>query len=195
MTPPTYEGLSPIEWPQDTLQVPGVGTRMPPLDPNNANFTGGEAFTMIGQLLAAPNTAYPPGSQIEAILPTDQDGDFWCRQIYLQNPYAYTAPLQNVSVDIVDIRTGLFLTYPRGMPVQFLDNNGVFTNAKGALAGGLMPEGFRSTGILQQPYCFTRQGGIKLVWTINSTIASVATPVPLIFIAFGGWKEYTHAAT
>lgn len=180
-------------WPQDKLQVPAGGLGSPPIDANNFGAVRREAWTL-SELFTVPLVVNLRDAVFTQILPTDQDGDFWCQQVYLQNPKTDGSFLIDATLQITDLRTGRQLTFgPTGVPTHFLNNNGIFTNSKaGAGASAVYPNGFRSTGLLQQPFCFTRQGGIKLDWTLTAPTGGASDHATVI--AFSGWKEYSHAS-
>lgn len=197
-----FKPAGPYKWPQDTLQIPGLdgggGRFMPPVEIGNVQVARQEAFTMSTSFTWPINT--PANTQYTQIIPTDQDGDFWCDQIYmvawLNNPggvYQSVRPAPS-TIAISDLRTGKQLTYPGAVPTNFFTTLLLFSDDAGFDPGGSpLPDGFRSTSTLPQPFCFTRQGGISL--QLNMIAANGAGQPQTIDIAFGGWKEYTYAST
>lgn len=200
--------VKPPAWPQDVSRVPGGGAGMPPINANNAQYAEREAFTVSGTISIPVST--PQGTAFGLIIPTDQDGDFWCENIsasgWLTVAGVVSANIIPSFLSIQDIRTGHYLTYvgpsqsgvanvvnaPNAVPLQLFQSIIRFQDV-GFVPGDMpQPNGFRSTATLIQPYCFTRQGGIGLVLTTN--FGSVATVSCVIDIAFSGWKEYAFAA-
>lgn len=191
-----YGPIQPYKWPQDTLQIPGTdggGARfMPPVEMGNVQVARQEAFTMSGRFdLGA---AVAPGTVMNLTIPTDQDGDFWCDQMYMiawltGSYFSLRPPLSTIAIS--DIRTGRSLTYPGPMPSNFLATLILFSDDAGFdPASSPLPDGFRSTSTLAKPFCFTRQGGIQLTLNILQGYANPTT----LDIAFGGWKEYAYAS-
>lgn len=213
--------IDPAKWPQDALAIPrGLG-QMPPVEFGNEKVVGAEYFSLAADFtflhtLPAANI----GPTLTAILPTPQDGDFWCDQIAIISwaTFAGLTPRQVVSypdgvVTIKDVRTGrsminspLFNT-PNGqgfllpkncLPIQFfrkfpasgVDGDLLYAGAQP------VPTGFRDTGTMIQPFCFTRQGGIEVTMTSAlSPPGGFGSPVDYtLTIAFGGWKEYANAS-
>jgi hypothetical protein len=191
--------IKPATWPQDGLRVPGgAGARfMPPLEAANVEVAKRESFTMSGTF-ALPTGIIAAGQVFNLFIQTDQDGDFWCDQIYMVawlpgssalgfNPFAGT-------MQITDVRTGRQLGYPDGLAVEFLKTFILFPDDAGFdPASSPLPDGFRSTATLPQPVCFTRQGGIQLAYTLPASLNFTGV-TPRVDIAFGGWKEYAHAS-
>lgn len=181
-------------WPQDSLQIPNAGGRfMPPIDRGNADIARQESFTMSGTITYNGAAA---GSQLRLVIPTDQDGDFWCDQMYCAEWVAGTSQSldpRGSTISVGDIRTGRRLTWPAAMPTRYLTSLQIFNGDTGIVIGDSpLPAGFRSTSTIPQPFCFTRQGGIEIL--LNFTF-NVPAGVRLFDIGFGGWKEYTYAAT
>ena len=120
-----FLAVPPADWPQDQLRPPGVAARhMPPTSRANRDFVRREAavFTL-------PITAFnslgteKPGGQVQATIPTDQDGDFWCESIWI-SAYRinattfYGGPVGTLA--FTDIRTGQTLTFGKGgTPLDF----------------------------------------------------------------------------
>lgn len=197
--------IKPAAWPQDTLRIPQGNTRfMPPVYKGNAQTSRQESFTMFGTF--ALGIATTAGQQFRLSLPTDQDGDFWCDQIYMVAWWPVSSalgfnPFPGV-LTIADFRTGRELTYPPasvgaaggGVPGEFFKTFVLFPDDVGFdPASSPFPDGFRSTATLPTPFCFTRQGGIQMTYTTPNALTFGANPAS-IDIAFGGWKEYTYAA-
>lgn len=200
--PPRWGPLKPQTWPQDDNMIPSAGGMwMPPIETANAERARQESFTMSGTF-QHPNTI-TVGQQFNLYLPTDQDGDFWCDQIYMvgwgagltPSPPQSAYPLAG-TIDIVDARTGLALTYPQAScPTTFFSTFILFAFDAGFdVSGSPYPDGFRSTAILPQPFCFTRSGGIQLTLTSVEAWTGLAGP-NYTDIAFGGWKEYEFASS
>lgn len=199
--PPRWGPLTPQRWPQDDNLVPSAGGLwMPPVEAANADRARQESFTMSGTFTHPANMAV--GQQQQLYLATDQDGDFWCDQIYMVGwgPNLAARVQQNGpplpgTIDISDARTGLSLCWPaNSTPTAFFSTFTLFSDDTGFdVAATPYPDGFRSTGILPQPFCFTRAGGIVL--TITSALAWAASAGNMTDIAFGGWKEYEYASS
>lgn len=188
--------LQPQNWPQDVNRVPNTaGAQMPAISQSNAERDRRESFTYTG------TWTIPPGSTAMQNFPlyiaTDPDGDFWCDQIAMVGWFSSLAVMQRPPpslISIADARTGRALTYPRSIPTNFLTTLLLFSEDAGFQPGGSpYPDGFRSTGTLPQPFCFTRAGGISLVLTVIPALLPPDTTT--IDIAFGGWKEYERAST
>ncbi len=188
--------LPPQTWPQDTLRIPNAAGRfMPPIEKGNADIARQEAFTMSGTFNLSGSSSV--GQVRRIVIPTDQDGDFWCDQIYLVN-WGSTIYRSGFSpralLNISDLRTGRSLTYPNGVPAQFFMTLILFADDAGFdVAASPPPDGFRSTATLPQPFCFTRQGGIVVTLTSLYNLPDPGS-TGTTDISFGGWKEYTHAA-
>lgn len=210
--------LNPAKWPQDDLVVPrGLGS-MPPIEFGNKAVVGAEFFSISADFtflngLAAITT------QLQ-VLPTPQDGDFWCDQISTISwaTFAGQTVRQVVSymdgmVTIKDVRTGKPLIYSplfntptnqgflipkNSLPITFFRKfppSGVDGDLTYA-GNNPLPTGFRDTGTMIQPFCFTRQGGIEVTMTNNnSTPGGTGSPLDFVVtICFGGWKEYANAS-
>jgi hypothetical protein len=186
---PKYGPLKPYEWPQDKVKIPNGQGLMPRVDERNAFVTKREAAFFTAEDTYAGATAI----KREYILETPPDGDFWCNGIRSISINTVTGVYTNVpawKVNIFDIRTGDDLTFPF---VRF----GFFktVNLAGiADANKPLPQGsgpLKSTSTLIQPYCFTRNGGIRVV--VDTTDAQLAQQQnwQLCFI---GWKEYQYAS-
>ena len=188
--------LKPLNWPQNTLEVPGAGAAyMPPIQLENAQFAEREAFIFYGSI-SIPD-ATPTATVFNLFIATDQDGDFWCDQIYLTTftgvPLVNGPPPPSL-LRITDARTARQLCYPEGVSTEFLANRFSFQDKPVIdYSRAPLPDGFRSTATLPQPFCFTRQGGIEITLTmLSSTVgAGVAQTVDM---AFSGWKEYANAS-
>lgn len=181
------------QWPQDTLAVPNGGGSMPPIETANRDVDRRQSFTLVGEV------NYPGASPINTIrnlsLPTDADGDFWVNQIYLSGVSAKAGGLVNDippgTVTFTDVRTGKSMMWPEACPLDFF-RGAMQSEESGFNVGETpFPNGFRSTGTLIQPWCFTRNGGIQIQFvcgpidpTDNFTLS----------IGFAGWKEYAHAS-
>lgn len=211
----TYLPLKPITWPQDDLDVPDGFGGMPPVNPGNLAL-GQEFFCLSGHVDVAAGT--PAGTIRALTLQTPQDGDFWCDAIGVVSWDADTVsvplPTQDrqqfltAMVSFRDQRTGRELAFNRGLsfgvgagiipintvPINLfrkLPQSGAEVSTS-YLGDTPPPSGFRTTGPLLQPICFTRQGGVEIVMT---TLA--AAPAGMDFsVWFGltGWKEYAHAS-
>lgn len=212
--------LDPAKWPQDELAIPrGLG-QMPPVEFGNEKVVGAEFFALSADFVflhTLPNNNVGP--TLTTILPTPQDGDFWCDQIALNSWVTFAGQTVRNSilnldgfVTIKDIRTQrslinspVFLTpfngylIPRNsLPIGFfrkfppagIDGDNLYTG------NNPVPTGFRDTGTMIQPFCFTRQGGIEV--TMTSAIAppgGVGSPIDYtVTLTFGGWKEYANAS-
>lgn len=168
---------------------------MPPVSAANAQSAKRESFLMVGTFNVAFGNA--AGQQFGLTLPTDQDGDFWCDQIFVCGWRAGVITMIRpppALISISDMRTALALTWPSNIPLNFLttllrfSDDPTFDPSVTSL-----PDGFRSTSTLPQPFCFTRSGGI--VMTLTMLPALVAGEAITIDIGFGGWKEYENASS
>jgi hypothetical protein len=173
---------------------------MPAIEAANADRSRQESFTMSGTF-AFPATV-TVGQQFSLYLPTDQDGDFWCDQIYMVGWGLALGPRLQQSayplpgtIDIVDGRTGHSLCWPQAsIPTTFFSTLVLFSDDVGFdVSSSPFPDGFRSTGTLPQPFCFTRSAGIQL--TLTSALAWAGSAGNMTDIAFGGWKEYEYASS
>lgn len=184
------------DWPQDTLDIPSGQGVMPPINSGNRDVSRRESFTYTGEIVIPVST--PANSVFNLNIPTDQDGDFWCNQIYCQGHEvvagvaSLTIPVGRVHIG--DIRTGQYLTYPApGVSLGFfVGGNTDDDDPAFPVNSATFPSGFRATGTLIQPFCFTRQGGITITYTQLS--ATAANELNTIYFSFGGWKEYVYAA-
>lgn len=217
-TPQPIVKIPPRTWPQDTLAIPrGLG-QMPPVEFQNSAVVGAEFFALSADFtflhtLPAANV----GPTLTVILPTPQDGDFWCDQISIVSWAFITsgAPKNVVSypdgfVTIKDIRTGRslissglfntptgqgFLIPKNSVPLQLfrkfppsgVDGQLLYDGSQP------VPTGFRDTGTLIQPFVFTRNGGIEVTMTTALSPPSAVIDYTLT-ICFGGWKEYANAS-
>lgn len=186
--------ITPYKWPQDTLAIPGGAQNqrfMPPMEIGNVQVARQESFTMPGTFTVPPTAA--ANAVFNLTLPTDQDGDFWCEQIYMVAWQVGASQSQRPppsTIAISDLRTGKNLTYPGQVPTNMLTTLLLFSDDAGFdPAGSPLPDGFRSTTTIPQPFCFTRQGGIQMSLTVLPLVVGVTF---LIDIAFGGWKEYAY---
>lgn len=179
--------LTPYDWPQDELEIPpGLGV-MTQVEGNNSRVVRREGRTF------SQSFDYPAGSvpfNATKVIPTDQDGDFWCQNIYMAAFENSLGVLQQRpllpywSFLIRDVRTGNPLSVGGGIPASFLSVNQDF-------AGVPPPGGTRLTSTLAQPFCFTRNGGIEI--TIIDPVGYPAFDT-WCQLAFGGWTEYAHAS-
>lgn len=187
--------LRPATWPQNTLEIPKAGAAyMPPVQAENRQFARREAFTLSGSINIADPTG--AGAALALFLQTPQDGDFWCDQIYctmFSGVPVTNGPPPPSLLQISDVRTGRQLCYPEGVSVEFLANDFAYQDKPVIdYSTSPLPDGFRSTSTLPQPFCFTRQGGIQLTMTFLTTTAGLGALVA--DFAFSGWKEYAHAS-
>lgn len=185
-------------WPQMVNRVPRAGGMwMPPIDPHNAARDRQECFTLSGTFNIP--AGFAAGLTMPLYLATDQDGDFWCDQIYLiawvvgASKPDRTPP---ATLSIADARTGRSLTWPASVNTNFLTTQTLLANDPGFNYAGNsnpFPDGFRSTSTLAQPYCFTRAGGISLVLTMLGADNAPPNAVT-VDVSFSGWKEYAYAS-
>lgn len=208
--------IKPYSWPQDQLQIPNGFGGMPPLDFGNENVVAAEWFSLTAAFDYAPAT--PAFTQQTVILPTPQDGDFWVDSIgavsWLNDTAVPDGDLQRFLagvVQIIDSRTGRNLIYgqnpvplshpagsvfpPNSIPINFfrkLPQSGAESQAGQYTGDTPLPNGFRTTQTLIQPFVVTRQGGLQVTFT--SLEAPGATQTFNIYLGFNGWKEYAHAS-
>lgn len=207
--------LKPEIWPQDNLTVPkGIGS-MPPVEYGNRAVVGAEFFAITSADFLLPHALAAQTVQMQ-VLPTPQDGDFWCDQISaISWASNFAGQTRNVvsypdaMVTIRDVRTGqslIFTPLPaagifvpkNSLPLTFFRKfppSGIEGDL--AYAGSTpVPTGFRDTGTMIEPFCFTRQGGIEISLTNNnSPVGGFGSTVDfLVTICFGGWKEYANAS-
>lgn len=187
--------LKPYSWPQDALAIPGGIGAMPPVSRANREIARAEYAAFAANFTVPNNQA--AGAIQSAIIPTDQDGDFWCDQIAAVSWVTIGVAQQLVAMvvanmSVVDARTGRSLFYPDSVPIDLFRKFSLYTpfNYSGREPN---PSGFRQTGTLMQPFCFTRQGAIQL-----SLAFPIATTAPTgsydLTVMFSGWKEYAHAS-
>jgi|SRR5579862_1848145 len=188
-----YLPLKPMNWPQDTFQIPAaMADMMPPTGRVNRDITQQES-TILTQAFLGYNPLANTVTQV--IKPTDQDGDFWCDQIFVMG-YNVSDGLPNLGANtlgIADVRTGRSLTFGAAdPPLEFWRNSFIFGDPFPPVTGlgGLpWPTLYRDTGTLPQPFCFTRQGGIQI------TLTNIGQePAIDLYIVFAGWKEYSYGA-
>jgi hypothetical protein len=212
----TFGPLKPNTWPQDSLEIPAGMGGMPPMERGNATRSRAE-YAVYSTLFLLPLSLAQFTTQTVTLL-TDQDGDFWCDQIAVQS-FQYVNALQgglitpSAYMGVKDIRTGRDLFYSNGVnvnvnPTPFstpqipANTMPIAMFRKSPDLGSLgpmnydgtnpLPQEFRDTGTLIQPFCFTRQGGIQV---------SLTNPYPIpaniryeISVMFSGWKEYANAS-
>lgn len=211
-----YTTIKPENWPQDAMEVPSYPGMMPPIETANRTVVGGEYFALSQRVQFPANT--PAYTTLTFTLSTPQDGDLWCDQIAMVS-FLYTGAAQGVLnvndiiVTIKDVRTGHSPIYAppfklppnaasaanqilfpaNAVPISLFrkfppeGNDGPFLSYDGAVA---LPAGFRDTGTLIQPFCFTRQGGIEVSFTNMSPTVTWLYDTTLMF---SGWKEYANA--
>jgi hypothetical protein len=210
-----FTRINPLNWPQDDYAIPDGLGGMPPVDGVNAVVTRREFFGLSQRFLFPDTVSAYQGQTV--ILPTPQDGDFWCDQIavvsWLANPEGegVTKDIQSFlasMVGIVDVRTGLSPIYSPSFDVgvsgQLFPSNTVPINLFRKLPQSGTensvaydgttppPSGFRATWTLNQPWCFTRQGGVQLSVTPLFDVPDDETFD--VTIGFTGWKEFAHAS-
>lgn len=211
-----YSVIKPDNWPQDAMEVPSYPGMMPPIEFANKSIVGGEYFALTQRCIFAPATVAFTTQTFT--IATPQDGDLWCDQIAMVS-FLYTGAAQgvlnvnDVVVTIKDVKTGHSPIYcppfkhPPNATIAagqiLLPANAVPLSLfrkfpQEGLDGGFLaydgetplPAGFRDTGTLIQPTCFTRQGGIEVAFTnISPTVAWQYD----ITLMFSGWKEYDNA--
>lgn len=209
-----YTSLKPYNWPQDSLDVPPGFGGMPPIEHDNKAFIGSEYFCMSAQF--ALTAALPAYTTLNAILTTPQDGDLWVDQIgvvsWREGPADTVRMAQSFQAAMVTIRDqrsnqsmihnpafrtfngGQILFPPDAVPINLFRKLPQSGTENGVAYDGSTPppSGFRATGTLPQPRCFTRQGGIAIsLTTLFAVAASTRFDVTL---AFSGWKEYLYAS-
>lgn len=173
--------LTPQKLPQDTLRIPGGFGAMGAIDLQNAVQVKREFFVYSTTFA---NIGY--GETQTNIIPTDQDGDFWMTNI-VNDPFIGA---QAVGVDlwanmnVQDLKNNYELFTPSVQLEQF-NKFGVSSNVPGNGTTASV------TNILQ-PYCFTRDGGIKV--TMSLLPKSVARVGFTIYLSFLGWKEYQNVS-
>lgn len=208
-----YMQVSPVDWPQDAMRVPsGLGS-MPPIEFGNRHVTQSEYFALSARFQVPAATQR--FTTFSTVLATPQDGDFWCDQIAAVS-WQNTVGVQGFDVllgsmvTIIDARTQKSLIYspsiqaplnqgvvlpPNSVPLVLFRKFPGTGGPEGDLAysgNNPTPAGFRDTGTLIQPHCFTRQGGIAVSLTTNYTSpGNVSYDITLMF---SGWKEYANAS-
>lgn len=190
-----HEIAKPYNWPQDALEVPGGGGNMPPISRGNREVARSE-FTAYSANFAVPDNQ-AAGAVQSAFIPTDQDGDFWCNQIaavcfVLLGGAPNLLAMVVANMDVRDARTQQQLFYPDTVPINMFRKFSYLTpfNYNGREPN---PSGFRQTGTLMQPFCFTRQGGIQVNLSFPNATAP-ATGSYQLTVMFSGWKEYANAS-
>lgn len=176
---PVVKPLVPYAWPQDNLTVPYGYGDMTPMNRSNAERVYREpfAYTLVQANITSPSVT-------TIIKATQPDGDFWCNDIALliATSAAPTAlgVLLSPMLNIFDLRTGYDLSFPFVRANTFADE----------LVSTMQPwlPTTSLQGELSEPYCFTRNGGIKVVVT-NDT--GVQLDLHMVFF---GWKEYQNAS-
>jgi hypothetical protein len=186
----TYGPMKPYDWPQDKVKIPNGQGLMPRLDERNAFVTKREGMFFTAEDTYAGATAI----KREYLIETPPDGDFWCNGIraIAEDTTAgntYTS-VPGWKINIIDVRTGWDITFPYARFGFFktVNRNGI------ADANKVMPQGsgpFKSTSTLIQPFCFTRNGAIRLI--VDTTDAQLPNQ-QFWQIAFIGWKEYQYAS-
>lgn len=169
--------LTPQEMPQDTLQVSAGFGVMGAVDLQNAVTVKREFFTYSGKFT---NIGY--GEAQEVYIPTDQDGDFWMTLVLAAGYRTDTGAYINNNVwsffKVQDAKNNYELFTP---DIQI-----------NMLGYGQGPGGFKQVTNFVQPYCFTRDGAIKMRLSL---LAKTAARIPFDFyISFFGWKEYQNVA-
>lgn len=161
---------------------------MPPIEYNNATRTEAEFFSLYGELFFPQFSDV--GFTVSAIIPTPQDGDFWADQVSVITTNSVQPGVEGTTLfsttEISDIRTGKALTYPGVQTALFSK----FVKGPTASSPLPSPSFFRATGTLMQPYCFTRQGGIKITVVLTAQVGQDTR----LSINFAGWKEYANAS-
>lgn len=185
----------PPEWPQDTLAIPAGHGNMPATNPGNREVSRRESFTYSGQIAIPVST--PANTPFRLTIPTDQDADFWCNQIYFQGQRVDAGVASNSMpvgrIHIGDARTGEYLTWPApGVSLSFFVGGSPAEELGFDVNLRTFPSGFRSTGTLIQPFCFTRTGAILIEYLQRTATSAVQSHD--LSIVFGGWKEYVYAS-
>ncbi len=195
-----FERFQPVtNWPQETLQVPGAGSRfgMPPVDHANAYVNGRQAFTN-SAIFSVTAAQFALGTIHSQTIETEADGDFWASQIYATgfgtNGGVTTNTVPPGNLQITDLRTGRQLAYPRGVALGFLTKRFEDTSTPAGADQYVPPSAWRGVGTLPEPFCFTRKGGIRLDLQSRTNGTALVGWAFEISIAFGGWKEYAHAS-
>lgn len=175
-----YGPLKPYtDWPQDNLRIPNGQGLMPRVDFENGYNTRREGAVYTDPL----PYSFPigTGTKFDRILPIEADADFWMTEIVIYSNQASLNP-PGFKLNISDIRTGYSLMRPhvRTNIFDFRDLLAVNTGVGSAVA---------HSSIIQ-PYCFTRNGGIRIVIENDLNLAGAVD----MYISFIGWKEYVYAA-
>lgn len=171
---PRYVPIKPQVWPQDDLQPPSGYGRMPNPSPENAEIVRNEPFVYGGFL------SVPAASTYSLVIPIQADADFWCNQIIaLCTVDGNSGGATSGTCQITDIRSGYQFFYPNGQI-------GIFLSVSYGSGGSTFQ---RLQGTLIQPYCFTRNGGVR-VDINNPNPANVLG----FHLAFCGWKEYEYVS-
>jgi hypothetical protein len=185
-----YGPLKPYDWPQDKSKVPNGQGLMPRVDERNSFVSKREGcFYTQGDTFAGATAI-----RREYIIPTEPDGDFWCNGISAIAVNQVSLDFDQVpgwKVQIEDLRTGWNLTFPfvRFGFFQAFPASGVADANRPIPGSGSSP--FKATSTLIQPFCFTRNGGIKL--SIDTTGVELVD-AQAWQICFSGWKEYQYAS-
>lgn len=180
-----YGKLKPYEWPQDKVKIPNGQGLMPRIETMNGNVTKKEGAWYTGEFTVPAFTNF----RTDFVIPIEPDGDFWCNNILSFSMVDDGIVQPAFKINIIDIRTGFDLTYPWARLAFFKTQ----PNVMGAAGEAPYPVGggaFRSTSSMLQPYCFTRNGGIRVVIDSDGQVPEEIYNQ----ISFIGWKEYQFAS-
>lgn len=190
-----YLAVKPQPWPQDRLRRPAATVSgMPPTSrANRAVQREAAAYTTPLFFDVGPQA---PGVQIKLTIPTDQDGDFWCEQIFATAWSTGGVEITQVlpaTLGVADLRTSQSLTFGNtDPPLEFFRNSPLLGDPLAVVGNTPFPTGIRMTGQLPEPFCFTRQGGIVLTYT---SFGAAASPLTHLYVVLVGWKEYAYGDT
>lgn len=160
-----------LAWPQDRAGVPPYWGALPEIDGYNRKWVKRDFYCISGR--AGPIGS---GQSVNAIETIPDYGDFWMSSIAVRvTDDALETPItaDNATVTLRDIKNDYSLFYPY-VRTPFLGQ----------------PGNGRLINIIE-PYCFTRNSGIELVFTLPAKAAFIERAY---FYTLCGWLEYEHAS-
>lgn len=181
---PNIRTLKPYNWPQDKLRVPNGYGSLPPIDGFNRQFVRKEYFA-----ISSVFNNIQLGQQATNIEKIDAYGDFWLTgvaAVMLQDNGS--GPVSNdtyyIPLKISDITTGYNLFTPNSWVAAF-------TPGRIEVPSEVLSSTSGSHSTIPQPYCFMRDGGIKI--EVDMNLGAPATNYQ-INIVLDGWREYSDAS-